>query len=189
MVSNETICRWVLKFEPIMARNLREIRPKPHSRSHFDEIVYICGALLTAKARILELLVQPQRDKAAALRLLRTLLRRQGFILTTIVTDKMRSYGTALREIGFSGLHEQGLRASRFDDANEKCKVSNQPSQISALLLSVLPFTPAVFRSSDGLVPTDGQTLRSCSDRVAESPPPETMCHPRTACPLRKRRA
>jgi putative transposase len=47
-----------------------------------------------------------RRDKTAALRLLRKLFRRQGFVPTVIVTDKLRSYGAALREIGFSGLHE-----------------------------------------------------------------------------------
>ena len=38
-----------------------------------------------------------------------------------IVTDKLRSYGAALREIGFSGLHEQGLRA------NNRAENSHQP--------------------------------------------------------------
>ena len=46
------------------------------------------------------------------MRLLWKLLRRQGFAPTVIVTDKLRSYGAALRESGFSGLHEQGLRAN-----------------------------------------------------------------------------
>ena len=49
-----------------------------------------------SEKEVLEILVQPQRDKAAALR---TLLRRQGFVPTVIVTDKLRSYGAALREI------------------------------------------------------------------------------------------
>jgi IS1 family transposase len=65
-----------------------------------------------SEGEVLEILVQPQRDKAAAARLLRKLLRRQGFVPTVIVTDKLRSYGAALHEIGFSGLHEQGLRAN-----------------------------------------------------------------------------
>src|ERR1700682_4649396 len=74
-----------------------------------------------AQGEVLEILVQPQRDKAAALRLLRKLLRRQGFVPTVIVTDKLRSYGAALREIGFSGLHEQGLCA------NNRAENSHQP--------------------------------------------------------------
>jgi transposase-like protein len=43
---------------------------------------------------------------------LRKLLRRQGFVPKVIITDKLRSYRTAVREIDFSGLHEQGLRAN-----------------------------------------------------------------------------
>jgi transposase-like protein len=74
-----------------------------------------------SEGEVLEILVQPQRDKAAAVRLLRKLLRRQGIVPTVIVTDKLRSYGAALREIGFSGLHEQGLRA------NNRAENSHQP--------------------------------------------------------------
>ena len=112
MVSNESIRRWVLKFGPIIARNLRETRPKAHSRWHLDEmVVSIAGRQLymwravDREGEVLEILVQPQRDKVAALRLLRKPLRRQGFVPTVIVTDKLRSYGAALRKIGFSGLH------------------------------------------------------------------------------------
>jgi putative transposase len=74
-----------------------------------------------SEGEVLEILVQPQRDKAAASRLLRKLLRRQGFVPAVIVTDKLRSYGAALRKIGFSGLHEQGLRA------NNRAENSHQP--------------------------------------------------------------
>jgi putative transposase len=69
-------------------------------------------------ARSLEILIQLQRDKAAALRLLRKLFWRQGFVPAVIVTDKPRSYGAALCE---SGLHEQGLRA------NNRAENSHQP--------------------------------------------------------------
>jgi transposase-like protein len=102
MVSNESIRRWVLKFGPIIAKNLRESRPKAHCRWHLDEmVVSIAGRqvymwrAVDSEGEVLEILVQPQRDKAAALRLLRKLLRRQGFVPTVIVTDKLRSYGAA----------------------------------------------------------------------------------------------
>jgi putative transposase len=118
----------MLKFGPIVARNLRAIRPKAYTRWHLDEIVvsiaerqmYIWRAV-DSEGEVLEILVQPHRDKAAAVRLLRKLLCRQGFVPTVIVTDKLRSYGAALREIGFSGLHEQGLRA------NNRAENSHQP--------------------------------------------------------------
>ena len=128
MVSNESIRRWVLKFGPIIARNLRETRAKAHGRWHLDEIVVsIAGQKMymwravDGEGEVLEILVQSRRDQAAAVRLLRKLLRRQGFVPTAIVTDKLRSYGAALREIGFSGLHEQGLRA------NNRAENSHQP--------------------------------------------------------------
>ena len=95
MVSNESIRRWVLKFGLIIAKNLRAIRPKPHSRWHLDEMgVSIAGRQMymwravDSEGEVLEILVQPRRDKAAALRLLRKLLRRQGVVPTVIVTDK-----------------------------------------------------------------------------------------------------
>jgi putative transposase len=128
MVSNESIRRWVLKFGPTIARNLREIRPKPYTRWHLDEmVVSIAGRQMymwravDSEGEVLQILVQAQRDKAAAVRLLRKLLRRQGFVPAVIVTDKLRSYGAALREIGFTGLHEQGLRA------NNRAENSHQP--------------------------------------------------------------
>jgi transposase-like protein len=56
------------------------------------------------------LLVQLGRDKKAALRLIRILLRKQGFAPAVWVIDKLRSYGAARRNLGFSGRPEQGLR-------------------------------------------------------------------------------
>ena len=53
--------------------------------------------------------MQPRRDKAAALRLMRKLLKKQGFAPKVLVTDKLRSYGAAGRELRLSAHHEQGL--------------------------------------------------------------------------------
>src|SRR5437763_14978156 len=76
------------------------------------------------EGEVLEILVQPRRDKAAAMRLLRKLLRRQGFVPTVVVADKLRSYGAALREIGYSRRHEQGLRANnRAENSHRHCHV------------------------------------------------------------------
>ena len=53
--------------------------------------------------------------------MLRKLLKRQGYAPRTIVTDRLRSYGAALRDIGFTGHHEQGLRT------NNRAENSHQP--------------------------------------------------------------
>jgi putative transposase len=118
-VSNETVRRWVLKFGPLIARNLRRGRPTPCDQWHLDEmVVSIAGRRMymwravDSEGEVLDILVQPRRDKVAALKLLRKLLKRQGFAPTVVVTDKLKSYGAALMRIGFSGRHEQGLRAN-----------------------------------------------------------------------------
>ena len=127
-VSNKSIRRWVLKFGPAIARNLRSARPRPHSQWHLDEMVVSIGGqriymwrAVDSEGEVLDLLVQRRRDKAAALRLLRKLLKKQGFVPAVIVTDKLGSYGAALRSIGFSGRHERGLRA------NNRAENSHQP--------------------------------------------------------------
>src|SRR3712207_3117062 len=114
--SYETVRRWVLKFGPSFARNLRRLRPRPTSKWHLDEMVvsiqgrrmYLWRAV-DSEGEVLDLLVQPKRDKAAALRLMRKLIKKQGFAPRVLVTDRLRSYGCAKRELGLSARHEQGL--------------------------------------------------------------------------------
>jgi putative transposase len=120
-ISNETIRRWVLKFGPAIARNLRRGRSVAHDRWHLDEmVVSIAGRgmymwrAVDSEGEVLDVLVQRRRDKAAALKL-------QGFAPTVIVTDKLRSYGAALQLVRFSGRHDQGLRA------NDRAENSHQP--------------------------------------------------------------
>jgi transposase-like protein len=62
------------------------------------------------EGEVLDLLVQRRRDKAAAVKLMRKLLKKQGFAPDILVTDKLRSYGAARSELGLSAQHEQGLR-------------------------------------------------------------------------------
>jgi putative transposase len=55
-VSYETVRRWVLKFGPVFARELRRRRPRPTSQWHLDEMavkIAGAGARLTTKARFL----------------------------------------------------------------------------------------------------------------------------------------
>ena len=86
-VSYETIRRWVLKFGPAFARNLRQLRPQPRDQGHLDEMVvsiqgrriYLWRAV-DSEGEILDVLVQSRRDTAAALKLMRKLLKKQGFV-------------------------------------------------------------------------------------------------------------
>ena len=116
-VTYETVRRWVLKFGPAFAGNLRHLRSRLTSTWHLDEMVvsiqgrrmYLWRAV-DSEGEILDVLVQPRRDKAAALKLMRKLLRKHGFAPSGLVTDKLPSYGAARRELGLSAHHEQGLR-------------------------------------------------------------------------------
>src|SRR5919205_1726944 len=115
--SYETIRCWVLKFGPMFARNLRRLRPRACDTWHLDEMVisiqgrrmYLWRAV-DSEGEILDLLVQTKRDKAAAVKLMRKLLKKQGYAPGVLVTDKLGSYGAARRELGLSARHEQGLR-------------------------------------------------------------------------------
>ena len=104
VVSYETVRRWVLKFGPLIAGELRRRRPRPSDRWHFDEmVVRIAGKRMYLwravddEGEILDVLVQRRRDKQAALRLMRKLLRKQGFVPKKVTTDKLPSYGAAFR--------------------------------------------------------------------------------------------
>ncbi len=79
-VSYETVRRWVLKFGPLYARNLRRRRPRPSAQWHLDEMVVTIGGrrmylwrAVDDEGEVLDILVQPRRNKAAAVELLRKL--------------------------------------------------------------------------------------------------------------------
>jgi putative transposase len=116
-VSYETIRRWVLKFGPLFARELRRRRHRPTSQWHLDEMAILIGGrrfwlwrAVDDEGEVLDLLVQRRRDARVAAKLMRKLLRKQGFAPKTLVTDKLRSYGAAKTQLGLSARHEQGLR-------------------------------------------------------------------------------
>jgi transposase-like protein len=99
-VSYETVGRWVLKFGPLFARELRRRRPRPTVRWHLDEMAVIIAGTqfwlwraVDEEGEVLDLLVQRRRDKAAAVKPMRKLLKKHGFAPDVLVTDKLRSHG------------------------------------------------------------------------------------------------
>ena len=112
------------------------------------------------------MLVQPRRDKSAALGLLRRLLKRQGLALRTIVTDRLRSYWAALRDLGFAGHQEQGLRANNRAESSHqpirrrerKMQRSNRPNRRSG-------------SSSDNAAAAEGQPGRGTNGPAEDLPP------------------
>jgi putative transposase len=113
-VSYGTVRRWVLKFGQLIARKLRQ---GPSARWHLDEMVariagkrmYLWRAV-DHEGEILDMLVQRGRDMQAVLRLMRKLLKEQGFAPKLLVTDKLSSYGSAFRQLRLACPHDRGLR-------------------------------------------------------------------------------
>ena len=66
----------------------------------------------TARYEVLDILVQSRRNKKAALKLMRKLLKKQGYAPNKVVTDKLPSYGAALRDLNMTGKHVIGGRSN-----------------------------------------------------------------------------
>jgi len=105
-VSYETIRRWTARFGPQIARNLRRRQGRPGDVWYLDEVlVKIAGRAfwlwraVDQHGVVLDEILQPKRDKRAAKRLLVKLMKRHGFVPKRIITDKLRSYGAAKREV------------------------------------------------------------------------------------------
>ena len=127
-VSYETIRRWLLKFGSVIAANLRRARPKPSNHWHLDEMVIVIQSkrhwlwrAVDNEGEVLDSLVQRKRDARAAEKLMKKLLKKQGFAPTRIVTDKLRSYSSAFRAMGLAAEHDRSLRA------NNRAENSHQP--------------------------------------------------------------
>ena len=114
-VTYETVRCWANKFGPAIAANIRRRRSRPDCVWHLDEMVVRIGGkrmfmwrAVDKEGEVLDVLVQKRRNKAAALKLLRKLLKKQGFKPEKIVTDGLRSYKAAMRELGCLERHHPG---------------------------------------------------------------------------------
>ena len=144
-VSYETIRRWVNHFGPLIAADLRKRRQKPHAIWHLDEVYLKIGGRMVylwravdAEGEVLDVLVQSKRNKRAALKLLRKLLKKYGFAPETFVTDDLRSYSAAARDLGMEDRHRTGRwRNNRVENSHQptrrrECKMQRFKSAGSA---------------------------------------------------------
>ena len=125
-VSYESVRRWVLKFGPLFARELRRRRHRPTSRWHFDEMAVLIGGeqfwlwrAVDDEGEVLDLLVQRRRDKNAAVKLMRKLLKKQGFARDVLVTDKLCSYGAARAALGLTAHHGRLRKNNRAENSHQ----------------------------------------------------------------------
>jgi hypothetical protein len=76
-----------------------------------------------AEGEVLDVLVQTRRNKRAALKLMRKLLKKYGFVPDKLVTDDLRSYGAAANDLGLAKRHERGRWR------NNRAENSHQPTR------------------------------------------------------------
>jgi putative transposase len=120
-ISYETVRFWWNRFGPMFAaqirrRRVQHMRSYTHWRWHLDEVyVKISGEMrylwraVDHEGEVLESFVTKERDKAAALKFIKKAMKRHGRP-QAIVTDRLRSYGAAMKEIGNSERQETGRR-------------------------------------------------------------------------------
>jgi putative transposase len=114
IVTYEAIRKWCRKFGQPYANALRRRRPKPGDKWHMDEVFltiqgkrhYLWRAV-DQDGNILDILVQRRRDKQAAKRFFRKLLKGLTYVPQVIITDQLKSYGAAKRDILPSVEHRQ----------------------------------------------------------------------------------
>ncbi|MFE2698488.1 IS6 family transposase [Streptomyces mirabilis] len=129
-VSYETVRRWCVKFGQQHANALRRRQPRPGDKWHLDEVFikvngkqkYLWRAV-DQEGNVLDVLVQNRRDKAAARRFFRRLMKKTGAVPRVVVTDRLRSYGAAHREVMPCVQHRQ----SKY--LNNRTENSHQPTR------------------------------------------------------------
>ncbi|AKK25018.1 transposase (plasmid) [Pandoraea oxalativorans] len=121
---------WATKFGLSIARRIRSTTPERGDKWHLDEVVVTIHGkkhwlwrALDEHGAVLEVLVQSRRDTAAAKRLMRKLLKRDGRP-RVIITDKLRSYAAAHRELGLRVEHRQ------HKGLNNRAENSHQPTRV-----------------------------------------------------------
>jgi putative transposase len=129
-VTYETIRQWGLKFGREFANRIRRRAPQRGDKWHLDEVVItIAGKkhwlwrAVDQEGFVLDVLVQSRRDKKAAKRLLRKLLKKHLRAPRVLITDKLRSYGAAKREI------IPGVEHRQHKGLNNRAENSHQPTR------------------------------------------------------------
>ena len=131
-ISHETVRFWWTRFGPMFAAEIRKRRVArmhryPQWRWHLDEVfVKVNGKLcylwraVDHEGEVLEAVVTAKRDKAAALKFLKRVMKKHDRP-QSIVTDRLRVYSAAMKEIGAADRHEVG------DRLNNRAENSHQP--------------------------------------------------------------
>jgi putative transposase len=136
VLTYETIRAWCLKFGQTYANDLRRRSPRPGDRWHLDEVflkingrVHYLWRAVDQDGDVLDILVQSQRDKGAAKKFFRRLLKGFRYVPRLIITDKLKSYSAAKAEVMPSVAHLQ----QKYQ--NNRAENSHQPTRLRERLM------------------------------------------------------
>jgi putative transposase len=129
-VTHEAIRQWCLKFGQDYANQLKRRRAQPGDKWHLDEVFltingkrhYLWRAV-DQDDNVLDILVQRRRNKHAAKQFFRKLLKGLQYVPRVIITDKLKSYGAAKREI------LPGVEHHQSRSLNHRCENSHRPTR------------------------------------------------------------
>ena len=131
IVSYESIRLWCIKFGQRYARRLKRGHTGYGDTFYIDEVfVKINGKqhylwrAIDQEGEVIDVFLQSCRDGSAAKRFFKRLLRRQGGAPRQIVTDKLRSYSVAHRELIPETIHNTAHYA------NNRAELSHQPTRV-----------------------------------------------------------
>jgi putative transposase len=130
-VSYESIRLWCIKFGPKYARRLKRKHQGYGDTFFIDEVFVKIGGkqhyiwrAVDQDGEVVDVFLQVRRDGAAAKRFFKRLLKAHHGEPRKIVTDKLRSYGVARRELIPDTIHD----TSRY--ANNRAELSHQPTRV-----------------------------------------------------------
>ncbi len=133
-VSHETVRVWCAKFGPDLAEALRHRRPRRGRIWHLDEMRVVVGGIVqwlwravNEHGEVLDVLLQEHRDTSAAKRFFRRLIDDHE-LPERIVTDGLRSYGAALREVPELDASEH-VTVSAAERQNNLIEQSHRPTR------------------------------------------------------------
>jgi putative transposase len=130
LLTYEAVRYWCRKFGQTYANQLRRRRPRPDDKWHLDEVLLTINKVrhylwraVDQDGNVLDILVQRRRNKAAAKKFFRKLLKGCQYVPRVLITDKLKSYGAAKREL------LPGVEHRQHRYLNNRAENSHQPTR------------------------------------------------------------
>ena len=176
IVSYEAIRKWCRKFGQQYANQLRRRRPRPGDKWHLDEVFitinkerhYLWRAV-DQDGVVLDILVQRRRNKQAAKKFFRKLLKGCQYVPRVVITDKLKSYGRpsgrscrawSIASIGIS-ITARRTRINPHGSASAGCKGLSPQATRNGFCRRMVPLLNTFDRA--GIVGLRPHTGKKCS--------------------------